>query len=101
MAGPWGGPARATTGEHPRRPQSEAPAALGERGLAQIADLVTRTKAFVDEVYLPDVLYLADIYREEIDHIFDEADLGSDDTADLLADVCQGPGSTPGSSGNP
>ncbi|HEX5590729.1 MAG TPA: nickel-dependent hydrogenase large subunit [Candidatus Limnocylindrales bacterium] len=62
---PWGGPARATTGEHPRRPQSEAPAALGERGLAQIADLVTRTRAFVDEVYLPDVLYLADIYRDQ------------------------------------
>jgi DNA-binding SARP family transcriptional activator len=41
---------------------------------------------------------LADIYRAEIDHIFDEADLGSGDTADLLADVCQGPGSTPGSS---
>jgi hypothetical protein len=44
---------------------------------------------------------LADIYRAEIDHIFDEADLDRGDTADLLADVCQGPGSTPGSSGNP
>ena len=40
LAPPWGGPARATVGEHPRRPQSSAPAALSERGLAAIADLI-------------------------------------------------------------
>ena len=62
---PWGGPARATSGEHPRRPQSNAPAALSERGLIALASLIAGARDFVDQVYLPDVLYLADIYRDE------------------------------------
>ena len=59
---PWGGPARAT-GEHPRRPQTSAPAALSERGLHVIQMLIDGARDFVDQVYLPDVLYLADAHR--------------------------------------
>lgn len=62
---PWGGPVQATTGEHPRRPQSNAPAALSERGLAALTTLIAGATTFVDQVYLPDVFYLADIYRDE------------------------------------
>jgi Ni,Fe-hydrogenase I large subunit len=61
---PWGGPARATVGEHPRRPQSSAPAALSGRGLHAITGLISGAKTFVEGVYLPDVLYLADVYRD-------------------------------------
>jgi Ni,Fe-hydrogenase I large subunit len=62
---PWGGPIRATIGEHPRRPGSSAPAALSERGLAAIAGLIDVARTFVEGVYLPDVLALADIYRDQ------------------------------------
>lgn len=64
---PWGGPARATVGEHPRRPQSSAPPALSDRGLTAIENLIAVAKAFVDQVYVPDVAYLAGIYRDEAD----------------------------------
>ena len=62
---PWGGPVSATSGEHPRRPQSNAPAALSERGLRALTSLIGGARDFVDQVYLPDVLYLADIYRDQ------------------------------------
>lgn len=64
LAPPWRGPARAITGEHPRRPQSSASAALSNRGLHAMAGLIAAAKAFVDQVYLPDVLYIADAYRD-------------------------------------
>jgi Ni,Fe-hydrogenase I large subunit len=60
---PWGGPVRAT-GEHPRRPQTTAPAALSERGLLALQSLIDGAREFVERVYLPDVLYLADVYRD-------------------------------------
>ncbi|MGZ8667624.1 MAG: nickel-dependent hydrogenase large subunit [Solirubrobacterales bacterium] len=62
---PWGGPVRATSGEHPRRPQSSAPVPLGERGLGVLTSLIAGAQDFVDQVYLPDVLYLADVYRDQ------------------------------------
>jgi len=62
---PWGGPVSATTGEHPRRPQSTQPAALSERGLRALTSLIGGARDFVDQVYLPDVLYLADAYRDK------------------------------------
>ena len=62
---PWGGPARATSGEHPRRPQTSAPLPLAERGLSVLTSLIAGARDFVDQVYLPDVLYLADVYRDE------------------------------------
>ena len=61
---PWGGPLRATVGEHPRRPGSRAPAALSQRGLAAMASLIDTARTFVDGAYLPDVLHLADVYRD-------------------------------------
>jgi Ni,Fe-hydrogenase I large subunit len=67
LAPPWGGPARATVGEHPQRPQTSAPAALGERGMTAIAGLIAIAQAFVDQVYLPDVRYLAEGHRDEAD----------------------------------
>ncbi|MEW5992754.1 MAG: nickel-dependent hydrogenase large subunit [Chloroflexota bacterium] len=60
---PWGGPVRAT-GEHPRRPQTTAPAALSERGLIALQGIVNDARAFVEGVYLPDVLYLAGAHRD-------------------------------------
>ncbi|TAK02590.1 MAG: nickel-dependent hydrogenase large subunit [Chloroflexota bacterium] len=60
---PWGGPVLAT-GEHPRRPQSSAPGALSERGLVALQSLIDGARDFVEGVYLPDVLYLADAYRD-------------------------------------
>jgi hydrogenase large subunit len=63
---PWGGPARATGGEHPRRPDTSAPAAFSERGQATLSSLVAGARDFVDHVYLPDVLYLADAYRDSV-----------------------------------
>jgi len=61
---PWGGPSRAT-GEHPRRPQTSAPAALSDRGLVALEALIDGAREFVEGVYLPDVLYLADLHRDE------------------------------------
>ena len=60
---PWGGPVGAI-GEHPPRPQTTAPAALSERGLLAVEDLIGGARDFIEGVYLPDVLYLADAYRD-------------------------------------
>lgn len=64
LAPPWGGPARPPRREHPRPVVRSAPPAMSDRGLAALADLVARAKAFVDEMYLPDVLALAASYRD-------------------------------------
>jgi Ni,Fe-hydrogenase I large subunit len=62
---PWGGPVRAIVGEHPRRPQAAAPMPFGKRGLVALGGLIAVAKAFVEQVYLPDVLYLAEVYRDQ------------------------------------
>lgn len=62
---PWGGPVRAVVGEHPRRPSTSAPATLSARGLSAMARIIGAAVAFVDEVYLPDVRYLAGQRRDD------------------------------------
>ncbi len=64
LAPEWGGPDRPLPGEHPRLLDRKSPTALGERGLADLASLLGDAKAFVEQVYLPDVLALAEPYRE-------------------------------------
>jgi len=61
---PWGGPERPAAKEHPRQVVRSSPAALSERGLEDMADLIAEAKAFVEQVYLPDVLEIAGTYRE-------------------------------------
>jgi Ni,Fe-hydrogenase I large subunit len=61
---PWGGPERGLPGEHPQQIDKRAPAALSGAGLAEIAGLIAAAKAFVDEVYVPDVLLVAGHYPE-------------------------------------
>jgi hydrogenase large subunit len=61
---PWGGPDRPAAREHPRQVGRSSPAALSERGLADIADLIAEAKAFVDGVYVPDVLEIAGTYTD-------------------------------------
>jgi len=88
LAPPWGGPIRAEAGEHPRRPQESAPAALGDAGLTAIAGLIAEATSFVDQVFLPDVLYLADVYRDEaaigrgIGHYLSFGEFPEDDSAE-------------------
>ncbi len=64
LAPEWGGPNRALPGEHPQQIERNAPLALGERGLAVIAELVAEARVFVERVYLPDALLLAREYPE-------------------------------------
>jgi [NiFe] hydrogenase large subunit/hydrogenase large subunit len=64
LAPEWGGPAPALPGEHPQQVDKKAPTALSERGLADIADLLAEARAFVEQVYVPDVLAVAGYYRE-------------------------------------
>ncbi len=59
----WGGP-RPAGSEHPQQVDRASPSALGERGLAELVGLVATVKAFVDEVYRPDVLAVAGHYRD-------------------------------------
>jgi Ni,Fe-hydrogenase I large subunit len=59
LAAPWGGPVKATTGEHPRLPDRSSPVALSADGLADLARLIDEMRAFVDRVYVPDVLSIA------------------------------------------
>jgi Ni,Fe-hydrogenase I large subunit len=88
LAPPWGGPTRALTGEHPARPKASAPAALSDRGLTAIADLIAEARTFVNQAYLPDVLYLADVYRDEaalgrgIGHYLSFGEFPEDDSAE-------------------
>jgi Ni,Fe-hydrogenase I large subunit len=61
---PWGGPDRPLAREHPRQVVRSSPAALSDRGLADMAGLIADAKAFVDQVYLPDVLTIAAVYND-------------------------------------
>lgn len=64
IAPPWGGPHHPLPGEHPRPLDQGSPAALSTRGLAELADLLREMRDFVDRVYQPDVLAIADHYRD-------------------------------------
>ncbi len=64
LAPTWGGPNRALPGEHPQQIERNAPAALSERGLKVMADLIVEARAFVERVYVPDALLLAREYPE-------------------------------------
>ncbi len=61
---PWGGPDRPLPREHPRQVERGSPAALSDRGLSDIATLVAEARAFVDQVYIPDVLAVAGVYKD-------------------------------------
>jgi Ni,Fe-hydrogenase I large subunit len=61
---PWGGPDRPAAREHPQQVPRSSPAALSVRGLSDMADLIAGAKAFVDQVYVPDVLAIAGVYRD-------------------------------------
>jgi Ni,Fe-hydrogenase I large subunit len=61
---PWGGPDRPVARVHPTQVGRSSPAALSERGLSDIGDLIAEAKAFVDGVYVPDVLEIARTYRD-------------------------------------
>jgi hydrogenase large subunit len=64
LAPPWGGPDRALPGEHPRQIERIAPTALSAGGLSDIGQLVAEARAFVEQVYVPDVLAIAGNYRD-------------------------------------
>jgi len=61
---PWGGPARASSGEHPQQVDRKSPDALSATGLKDIGDIIDITKRFVDQVYAPDVALLARSYAD-------------------------------------
>ena len=61
---PWGGPRRADPGQHPWQSNRSMPAPLSAEGLAVISALIDDARAFVNEVYAPDVLALAEHYRD-------------------------------------
>ena len=56
---PWGGPPPTLPGQHPVQIDAKAPAALSAEGLEAMSTIVAEAKAFVEQVYLPDVLALA------------------------------------------
>jgi hydrogenase large subunit len=59
MAVPWGGPPPAPPGEHPAQIDQRAPSTLSVEGLAAMSKVVVGAVAFVEEVYVPDVLAIA------------------------------------------
>ncbi len=61
---PWGGPPPVQPGEHPAQIDPRAPSALSTEGLALMSAVVAEAKAFVDEVYVPDVLAIARAYPD-------------------------------------
>jgi Ni,Fe-hydrogenase I large subunit len=61
---PWGGPKRPDTGQHPWQSNRNTPSPLSDEGLAEIRALIKKAQAFVTEVYLPDVLTIAEEYRD-------------------------------------
>jgi Ni,Fe-hydrogenase I large subunit len=58
----WGGPPPAPPGQHPSQIDQRAPSALSAEGLAAMSAVAAETKAFVEQVYLPDVLAIARSY---------------------------------------
>lgn len=64
LSPPWGGPKHSLAGEHPQQVERNSPTALGERGLSDLGVLIAQLGTFVDQVYLPDVLAIADHYGD-------------------------------------
>lgn len=58
----WGGPA--APGTHPPVPNRDAPNALSHDGLTLAHEIITTSKAFVDQVFLSDVSELARTYGD-------------------------------------
>jgi len=64
VAPDWGGPTRPVAGEHAWKVEKQAPAALSLAGLDDLASILGEAKAFVDEVYLPDVLSIMKVHPD-------------------------------------
>jgi Ni,Fe-hydrogenase I large subunit len=64
LAAPWGGPPPAQPMEHPGQVDARSPAALSVQGLAEMTSIVAEAKAFVDKVYIPDVLAMVRSYPD-------------------------------------
>ena len=64
LAPPWGGPTVSRTRQHPQVPDHNAPVALSDEGIAMMRGLVAGARAFVDQVFAPDVSVLAAAYPE-------------------------------------
>ena len=64
LAPPWGGPTRGLAGEHPQQIDRNAPTALSARGLSDLRQAIADARAFVERVYVPDVLMIAGHYPE-------------------------------------
>jgi len=56
---PWGGPSPAPPREHPGQIDQRAPAALSAEGLAAMSAVANEARAFVEQVYVPDVMAIA------------------------------------------
>jgi Ni,Fe-hydrogenase I large subunit len=59
---PWGGPRQTLPGQHPTLAERDAPVALSDRGLDLVEEFIVSARAFIENAYLPDVLYLAGAY---------------------------------------
>lgn len=61
---PWGGPTGSAGIDHPAVPDRDAPEPLGPQGLAFMEGLLATARAFVVQVFQPDVALLAGAYRD-------------------------------------
>lgn len=64
LAPPWGGPAGQRNRDHPDVPHRNSPDPLSPEGLDFIGKQLAATRAFVDDVLIPDVRMLAKAYPE-------------------------------------
>jgi Ni,Fe-hydrogenase I large subunit len=64
LAPEWGGPTRPVPGEHQWQVEKQAPAALSDASLNEIATILAEAKAFVAQAYLPDVLSIMKEYGD-------------------------------------
>ena len=64
LAPPWGGPTASKTRQHPQVPDRSAPVALSDEGIDLMRGLVTDARAFVDQVFVPDISMLVAAYPE-------------------------------------
>ncbi len=64
VAPPWGGPAASQTRQHPQVPDRNAPPPLSQEGLDLLAGLIQGARMFVDQVFVPDTVMLANAYPE-------------------------------------
>ena len=59
----WGGPSRASSGEHPQVDR-KSPGALSPTGLTDMGGILDAARRFIEEVYVPDVALLARTYGD-------------------------------------